>query len=272
MGSPDADIYEAAYPALLIQRDRGASHLGLPIFPRRKFFHQLMLTRGDSTISSFQDFAGKKVGVLRWYQHAMGVWLRGYLKDKYSIEAKEIHWFTERQNLFPIDESKGVSITLIPSGKSLVQILVDGELDILCHEDAHRILLQHNNLKRIFPNFREAEASYFKETGFFPINHVLVIKKAIVEKDPWVVSRLIKAFEEAKQMALDTLDGDNSLFSSPWVGYLLEEQYRFLKRDMFPYGLDANRKELETYVRYLYQQGLISKVMELDEIFAPENS
>ncbi len=272
MGSPDADVYEAANPALIIQKDRGASHLGLPIFPRRKFFHQLILTRKEERISSFEDFAGKKVGILRWYQHAMGVWLRGYLKDKYQVDPKEIHWFTERQNLFPMDESKGVSVTLIPAGKSLVQMLVDGKLDILCHENAHRMLLQYQNLKRVFPNFKEAEVSYFKETGFFPINHVLVIKKEIVDKNPWVVPNLMSAFEKAKQMALDTLDGDNSLLSSPWIAPLLEEQSRLLKRDMFPYGLEANRKELETQVRYLHDQGLISRVMGLEEIFAAESS
>jgi len=272
MGSPDADVYEAANPALIIQKDRGASHLGLPIFPRRKFFHQLILTRNEARISSFEDFASKKVGILRWYQHAMGVWLRGYLKDKYRIDPKEIHWFTERQNLFPMDESNGVSVTLIPSGKSLVQMLVEGELDILCHENSHRMLLQYQNLKRVFPNFKDAEVSYFKETGFFPINHVLVIKKDIVDKNPWVVPNLMSAFEKAKQMALNTLDGDNSLLSSPWIAHLLEEQSRLLKRDMFPYGIEANRKELETHVRYLYDQGLISRVMCLEEIFAAESA
>ena len=272
MGSPDADLYESALPAWIIQKDRGASHLGLPIFPRRKFFHQLILTRKDSGISSFEDFAGKKVGILRWYQHAMGVWLRGYLKDGYNIDPKEIHWFTERQNLFPIDVSKGVSTTLIPGHKDLAKMLVDGELDMLCHEDAHRILLQHQNLKRMFPHFSGVEASYFKETGFFPINHLLVIKKSIVVENPWVVSSLIRAFEEAKGLALDALDGDNSLISSPWMAHLLEEQGRLLKRDIFPYGLESNRKELETHLRYLHEQGLISRVMPLEEVFAPEKS
>ncbi len=272
MGSPDADVYEAANPALIIQKDSGASHLGLPIFPRRKFFHQLILTRNEARITSFEDFAGKKVGILRWYQHAMGVWLRGYLKEKYHMDPREIRWFTERQNLFPMDESKGVLVTLIPSGMSLVQMLVDGELDILCHESAHRMLLENQNLKRVFPDFKDAEVRYFKETGFFPINHVLVIKRAVVDNHPWVVLSLIEAFERAKQIALDTLDGDNSLLSSPWVVHLLEEQYRLLKRDMFPYGLEPNRKELETHVRYLHDQGLISRVMGLEEIFAAESS
>ena len=272
MGSPDADLYESALPAWIIQKDRGASHLVLPIFPRRKFFHQLILTRKDSSISSFDEFAGKKVGILRWYQHAMGVWLRGYLKDKYNIDPKEIHWFTERENLFPIAKSKEVSMILKPGEKDLEEMLTNKELDILIHENAHNILRQRQNLKRVFPNFMEAEGSYFRETGFFPINHVLVIKKSIVDENPWVVSNLIKAFEEAKGLALDALDGDNSLISSPWMAHLLEEQGRLLKRDMFPYGLEANRKELETHLRYLHEQGLISRVMPLEEVFAPEKS
>ncbi len=271
MGFPDADVYETANPALIIQKDRGATHLGIPIFPRRKFFHQLILTREEESIFSFEDFAGKKVGILRWYQHAMGVWLRGHLKDKYQIDPKEIHWFTERKSLSPVEESKGVTITLIPEGKSLVQMLADGELDILCHEDAHGMLLRYQNLKRVFPNFKDLEASYFKETGFFPINHVLVTKREIVDRSPWVVSSLIAAFEKAKQMALETLDGDNSLISSPWVAPLLEEQSRLLKRDMFPYGLEANRRELETHIGYLHDQGLVSKIMKLEEIYASEN-
>ena len=55
-----------------------------------------------------------------------------------------------------------------------------------------------------------------------------------MDQNPWVVPNLVNAFEKAKQMALDTLDGDNSLISSPWVAPLLEEQSILLKRDMFP--------------------------------------
>ena len=270
MGSPDADVYEVANPALVIQRDRGAPHLGLPIFPRRKFFHQLLLTRTDSKISSFPDFVGKKIGVLRWYQHALGVWLRGHLKDQYGIHENEIHWFAERENQFPMEGSAGVKITVVDDGKGLAHMLLDGELDVVGHENAHNILLEHRELKRVFPNFKEVEAAYFKETGVFPINHALAIKKRIVEQHPWVTSSLVRAFETAKRVALDALDRDNSLLSTPWIAHVLEDQYRFLKRDMFPYGLEANRRELETHVRYLHGQHLISRLIPLDEIYARE--
>lgn len=273
IGSSDADIYEAPLPSAVMQAEKRNDPLCLAIFPRRKFFHQLLLTRKDSGITRFEDFRGKRVGILRWYQHALGVWLRGYLQDKFGIGPAEMQWFTERPNLFPLDKSRGVSITVVQSGKSLVQMLMDGELDILVDEDAHRILLEHPRfVRRLFPNFKEVETAYFAETRFFPINHVMVIKREIVMNHPWVVAGLLKAFEEAKRIAIDTLDRDNSLLSSPWMASLLEEQYSLLKRDLYPYGLEPNRRVIETHIRYLFEQGLISNLLAPEEIFARENS
>lgn len=273
IGSTDADIYEAALPAAIMQAENKSDHVCLAIFPRRKFFHQLLLTGKDSGITRLEDFRGKRVGILRWYQHALGLWLRGYLQDKFDIHPAEMRWFTERPSLFPLNQSRGVSVALIPSDKNLVQMLMDGELDILVHEDAHRILSEHPRfVRRIFPNFTEAEAAYFTETQFFPINHVMVIKREIVRNHPWVVASLLKAFEEAKGIALRDLDRDTSLLSSPWVASLLEEQYSLLGRDLYPYGLEANRRVIETHIRYLFEQGLISNLPPPEEIFARESA
>ena len=244
----------------------------LPIFPRRKFLHQLLLTRTNSKITSLEDFVGKRVGVLRGYVHPLGVWLRGYLKDKHGISAERIHWFTESQGSYSEVRTKDVQINIISGGKSLVQMLVDGELDVLAEENAHRLLSQRRDLRRVFPNFKEAETAYFNEFGFFPSYHVMVIKKRLVREHGWLVASLLSAYEEAKQMALEALDRDNSLLSSPWVSHILEEQAGSLMRDMYPYGLTANKKELETLIRYLYQQGLTTRLIPLEEVFANESS
>lgn len=269
MGSPVADVYETALPALIIQRERANTHRGLPIFPRRKFFHQLLLCRNEAPIHRFEDFAGKKIGLLRWYQHALGVWLRGYLKHRYGIEPESMEWFTERPDLHP-PRGMAARIHLLSGQEDLAQMLAEGGLDILIHERAHAFLIERPALRRIFPDSKEREISYFRETGMFPINHVLAIRKEIAQNHPWVAASLVSAFEEAKRITLDALDGDNSLVSSPWVSYLLEEQYRDLRRDMFLYGLEANRKELEAHVLYLYEQGFISEIMPLEEIFVSE--
>ena len=268
MGSPEADIYEASITGVLIQKRTPSGHVPIPIFPRRKFTHQLLLTREDSKITSFEDFAGKRVGLLRWYEHPLGVWLRGDLQEKYGIAAADIRWFTEGENLIPAAALKGVGITVAPSGKSLVQMLVGAELDVLAHEEAQQILLQHRSLRRVFPEFAQAEAAYYRETGIFPSYHVLVVKEEIVLRHHWVVSNLIKAFDDAKELALHGLERDNSFVSSPWLAALLEKQYGLLPRDMYPYGLEPNRKELDVLLRYLYKQGLLPKPIAAEEVFA----
>jgi len=271
IGSPEADIYEAPLPSLVMEREKTGTHRGIAIFPRRKFFHQLLLVRRESSIEGLSDLRGKRIGILRWFQHALGVWLRGYLSDRWGIGAEEMEWFTERPDLSRLRGAGKVTVTVIPRGRSLVEMLLNGEIDVLLHEDAHRILAAHGRaLKRLFPQVMQAEAAYFHETGIFPINHVLAARKEVMADHPWIAGSLVRAFEEAKRVALDELDRDTSLVSTPWMAPLLEEQRDLLRRDMYRYGTESNRRELETILRYLHEQGLVARRMALEEIFAPE--
>lgn len=267
MGSPEADLYEASLTRTLMRGGPRSSHIPIAVFPRRKFTHQLLLKRKDSAIKDFSDFSGRRMGVLRWYEHPLGVWLRGLLSDRYGIRPGEMEWFTEAEE-FPLESLRGIKITLVPKEKSLVRMLLDGELDVVAHEDAHRILAQHPGLQRVFPRFQAVEARYFQESGIFPSYHVLVLRRTIAERHGWIVESLIRAFEEAKETALKALERDTSLFGAPWMAGLLEEQWQALGRDLYPYGVEANRTEMETLVRYLCEQGLSPKASPLAEIFA----
>jgi 4,5-dihydroxyphthalate decarboxylase len=40
--------------------------------------------------------------------------------------------------------------------------------------------------------------------------------------------------------------------------------------DAWPYGIEANRKPLETALRYHHEQGMSKRRFTLEEIFAPE--
>ncbi len=195
MGSPEADVYELPLPAMVIQRARRDTHVGLAIFPKRTFFQQLILTREDAPIERFEDFRGKSVGLLNWYQHAMGVWLRGHLQDAYGIAHEEMRWYTQRPTLYPLPETSRVSVTILPPERNQVEMLLEGDLDVLVHESAHRFLQQQSGLRRAFPDYRERESAYFQATGCFPINHTLCIRREIVEEHPWVAASLLRAFE-----------------------------------------------------------------------------
>ncbi len=268
MGDPEADVYEMPIVGMLMRRAREDNHRALPIYPKRTFFHQLILTREDSSINGLADLRGKRVGIMNWYQHAMGVWLRGHLQEGYGIRPEEIAWTTDRPNAYPMPESSRVQISFTPKDTTQVEMLIHGELDAIVHEHAHRFLLEHAELRRVLPDHRGHEATYFHETGCFPINHVLVIRKEIADAEPWIAASLLRAFEEAKQRALAILEQNNAQVSVAWMDDLLEEERRRLGPDRFAYGLERTRPEIERLVRYLVEQELIPAPLAISDIFA----
>jgi 4,5-dihydroxyphthalate decarboxylase len=268
MGSADADIYEAPLVGVIMRRAREDTIRALPIYPKRTFFQQLVLAPEDSPIRGLADLRGKRVGVLNWYQHAMGVWLRGYLLDAFGIRPEEIDWTTGRPNSYPMPESSRVRIDLMPQGVSLVDLLLEGQIDALVHEQAHSFLREHAGLRRVLPDHREHEAGYYRETGCFPINHVLVVRKALADAEPWIAGSLLRAFEESKEQALSMLHRNNAMVSVAWMDDLLEEQEPSLGPDPFPYGLEGTRHEVERLVRHMVEQELIPAPLAIEEIFA----
>lgn len=56
----------------------------------------------------------------------------------------------------------------------------------------------------------------------------------------------------------------------PWVTRLLEENSGLFSQDWWPYGVEANRKTIDTFLRYHFEQGLSRQRMTCEDIFAPE--
>ncbi len=267
MGSPDADVYEMPVVGMIMRRAREDNHRALPIYPKRTFFHQLVLTREDSSLTGLADLRGKRVGIMNWYQHAMGVWLRGHLREGYGIQPEDIIWTTDRPNAYPMPESTKVEVNLTPEGSNQVELLLKGELDAIVHEHAHRFLQEHARLRRLLPDHRGHEATYYHETRCFPINHVLVIRKELAEAEPGIAGSLLKAFEESKREALSIMQRSNAQVSVAWMDDLLEEEHRRLGPDPFAYGLERTQPEIERLVRYLVEQQLIPAPLAVADIF-----
>ncbi len=123
-------------------------------------------------------------------------------------------------------------------------------------------------MRRLFEQPFEVERDYFRRTGIFPIMHTLVVKKEILEANPWVAFTLFKAFSEAKDLAMADLTQTSALPLS--LPFLVEHAYQtmdLMGEDFWPYGLESNRHTLETFVRYMHEQGLIPKPMALETLF-----
>jgi 4,5-dihydroxyphthalate decarboxylase len=100
--------------------------------------------------------------------------------------------------------------------------------------------------------------------------HTLAMKTSLYEKYPWVSQSLYKAFSHSKEEAIKKLYDTNALrITLPWIVAEVEEEAKFLGDDIWPFGVNANRKTIETFISYLDQQGLLERPVTIEELFAP---
>jgi len=271
------DVSELSMGAFLTAAARGRRpFIAIPVFPSRTFRHRCIFINTASAIRRPEELRGKRMGVPE-YSMTAAVWLRGLFEHEYGIPPNEIHWIQAgeeqpgRKDRVEFEMPPGVRMDS-KNDRTLNEMIASGEIDAMMSPRMPTCFLEGAaNVRRLFPNYRQAEMDYFAKTGLFPIMHVIVIKRAIYEKDPWVAQTLYKAFCEAKDLCLRELYDTNILrVSLPWTSAEYEDTRDLMTADYWPYGLAPNRMNLETLHGYLYEQGLIKQRLNLDELFARE--
>jgi 4,5-dihydroxyphthalate decarboxylase len=271
------DIAEIGFSPFLIALSRGvAPFLAVPAFLSRAFRHSAIFVRDDRGIDAAADLRGKRVGVPE-YQMSAVLWIRGFLKDECGIEARDIEWFQGglenpgRRDKFPLNLPPGFPLTTIAADASLSQLLAAGELDAVFSARAPSCFLGgHPRVRRLFADFRRAEAEYYSRSGLFPIMHAVGVRRELAERHPWLPASVYKAFLSAKRLADDDLRQVVALkIGLPWLVAEVEATERIMGTDFWPYGVAANRKTLEAMARYSHEQGLAVRRLAVEEMFAP---
>jgi 4,5-dihydroxyphthalate decarboxylase len=242
--------------------------VAIPVFPSRAFRHSYIWINSRAGIDRPQDLKGKKVGIADYSMTAL-LFVRGLLQHQYGVAPQDIHWFRRRSEHVAIEVPRGVQIDNIAQGESLDSLIEAGKLDALAVTSPPRSFLQGSPLvRRLFPECRAVEAAYYRETGIFPIMHLVVIRRAIYEQDPTVAVRLAQGFEEAKRHAFDAYE--EGLTSLPWVHLDLEYARDVIGADVYPYGVKKNFPTLDAATRYSHEQGLTRRRFAVEELFAAE--
>ena len=123
---------------------------------------------------------------------------------------------------------------------------------------------------RLFPDYRNEEEAYFRKTGIFPIMHVIAMRREIFDANRWVAQALLKAFEEAKARSLVRLsDITASHAPLPWLANYVSRTRALFGDDLWPYGIEPNRKVMETLIGHALTQGIITKPMSVEDLFVP---
>lgn len=271
------DVSELSLSSLTVQVSRGEhQYVAIPAVVSRVFRHSGIYIRTDRGIGRPQDLRGRTVG-LPEYQMTANVWIRGMLQEEYGVKPSEIHWRNggleqpgreERTRLrLPAD----IDLRPIPPDCSLSAMLESGELDaILAARPPSCFTRGAPFVGRLFPDYRKAEEDYFRRTRIFPAMHVVGIRKTLLEKHPWLAVNVMKAFVQAKALCWQELGQIGHLYSSlPWGVAEFAAARDLMGADYWSYGLAPNRHVFEAFTRYHHEQGLSTRRVSPDEMFAP---
>ncbi|MEU6698728.1 ABC transporter substrate-binding protein [Pseudonocardia sp. NPDC046786] len=249
--------------------------VAVPAFPSRAFRHHGIYVRADSPVTDPAELAGGLVGVPE-YQLTAAVWIRGILADRHGLPVESVGYRTGgmhrpgRTEKQPLALPPEIVVEQIPADRTLVEMLVDGEIDALYAPRTPQPA-RPGTVRRLFPDARAQEERYASETGIFPIMHTVVLRREVYRSHPWAARSVFEAFERAKRVTEDRMaEAAANPTMIPWVIDELDRARSILGRDYWPYGLAANRATLRVFLRYAHEQGLTGRRLDPADLFVAE--
>ncbi len=274
------DVTEMSLSTYILQLSQGTTpYTAIPVFLSRAFRHNGFFGRAGSGIESPADLAGRVVGVPE-YQMTAGLWMRGILQDDYGVDLSSIRWRTGaldegvRHERLALSLPPGMEVRPIADGQTLQDLLLAGEIDGLLAPKPPKAFLEGDpRILRLVPDPQAAEAEYYRRTGFFPIMHIIAIRRSLLADNPGLALALFEMFQEAKRLAVARLEdvwlGSANRMTLPWLGASIEQARKVMGQDYWSYGYSANRAELDAMCRYSSEQHLAARRVHPEELFAP---
>ena len=185
------------------------------------------------------ELAGKRVGV-RAYTVTTGVWVRGILKEQYGVDLGKVHWVT-MEDPHLAEYTDPTFVERAPAGKNIAQMLLDGELDAAIVGDK----LPDPRLKHLIPDHEAASKAWADKHGY-TINHLMVIRNELSRTRPDLVREVFRLLKESHDAAVRAGDKNAATLQ---------------------FGLEPNRRSLETIIDLTFDQKLIPRRYSVDELF-----
>jgi 4,5-dihydroxyphthalate decarboxylase len=225
-----------------------------------------MYVNTTAGIAAPRDLIGKRVG-LRSFQTTLSVLAKGDLQHEYGVPLDQVTWVTSANEPVPFAPPPGVRIERAPRDQHIETMLVAGVIQAYMVPRMPRPFVQGApKVARLFPDPRTAELTYYQKNGFYPIMHVLAVKPEVLHEHPEVAMCLFDAFEQAKEMSFHYYD-DPNWSHLVWAAHLLKEERDTMGAAAWANGLARNRKNLERFIQYELDQGLIDRRLEVEELF-----
>lgn len=240
--------------------------VGIPTFPRRFFSVGQIYVPANSSAEKPADLVGRKVG-LHSFQTTLSVLAKGDFKREYGIPWQNIHWICLRPEIVPVDLGKDVRIEWLPPGKDIGEMLMASEIDALMSPEPRKSMLARpDSYRRLFRDSCAEELRYFRKYGFFPVMHLMVARRELIERQPELALDLMAMFDQAKRIAYQYYD-DSDYSLIVWSRNAYEEQRRTLGQDVWVNGFKANRKNLAQFLEDAHDQRLTKTLLQPEALF-----
>ncbi len=260
------DLAEFSMSTYLMAIDRKLPLTGVPVFPRRLFSAGLFYVRADSNLRAPADLKGKRVAI-RSFQTTLSMLAKGDLKFEYGVPWEDIHWLLEDEEKIAFTPKPGLKIETLPRGSDVGHLLRDGKIDAVIQPHPPRSMTSGAvPMRRLFADPDAEELRYFKKYDF-PIMHIVAIRRELAEREPSLPGAVMGMFAQAREIAQDYFSDPN--WSSLAFGRrYFEREKALFGKDIWPTGLAANRKNLERFMMYSRDQGLIGGNYAVEDLFA----
>ena len=193
-------------------------------------------TKGEITPKQIE---GKRVGV-RAYTQTTGVWVRGLLAHEYGVDLSKVTWSTYEDPHVAEYKEPTFLERFDPQGKGMEEMMFDGAFDAIVVGGE---IPNEPRAKTLIPNAKQAALDWHARTGAVTVNHLFVVSAEVAKRKD-VVQEIWRMLKETKAAMPAPADGI----------------------DLFPFGWEANRKNLELVIQYAYEQELLPRMMSVDEL------
>ena len=229
------EVSELAIATFLQAREADIPIVLLPVVLAARFQEAALLCLKSSDLRGPGDLRGKRIGV-RSYSQTTGMWLRGVLEDQFGVQPRDVAW-TTFEAAHVRDRADPPWAERAPAGSDLMAMLRAGQLDaVIVGNDAP----DADDLRPVFGDPKAAGKAFYASNGFIPVNHLLTIRRDIAVQTREVADELIRLFS--------TLETPQST--------------------MHPIGRAAIDPAISVAVRHCVSQGLISRPLSLDQVWA----
>jgi 4,5-dihydroxyphthalate decarboxylase len=256
------DVSEMALTTFLCARAHGARLTGLPIFLVREFHHKSMAMNAAAGLRGPKDLEGRRVGVMRGYTVTTGVWARTILNEEHGVDLDAVTW-ARSDDEHVAGYVPPANVTELGGSGSLEEQLQQGD-----PVAGVGLPAKAEGLAPIVPDAFAAGLAAYRDRGFYPINHLVVVRDEVLAANPGLAEQLLDAFAASKRMYLEDLQAGR--ISDPAPTDKVHQAVIDAGGDPLPYGVEPNRRVLETLMAQVVAQKIVDRPIPLEDLFAAE--